>query len=423
VRPDPLRFWCQYGTDPCRSMVVAWVEEETAYTDTTAYWRRPGTPWREVTGSSAACFGTGGGGDEFPAMLRHRVIVTGLQPGVTYEFRFTPFGETFRLRTLPDQPVDPVVAIYSSDTWPGAGGEAAYDPEYVTSFGDVIQNNGALVFPGEALRQFALQLRGVNNRLIPMVLACGNHDSTAGGGNAPTLQLFFWWNGNNNGTTGLWYEVRAGDWLSLIVLDSEHNNSGPLTGSTNQEVWYHARLAEGGTIRHRQMACHVPGFPGFRYYLSDPETRVRQFFYMPAEQAGVRIGFGGHDHTYLRTFRMLHDQDVVPAIVDDDAPLGARWWNLAQGTRELQPDLWYAEEATNVEPRASSIARVTFTMDAQTVESIDGNGQVFHTFVEPANPLTPRLTHRSGWDDEAGWVEMNRWERRGSSWQTVTSMR
>jgi hypothetical protein len=426
VRPDPLRFWCQYGDDPCRSMVVAWAEAASAYADTTGYVRRVGSSvWRAVSGTSADIPGSGDGW-AWPLQLRHRVILTGLQPGVEYEWRFTPHGKTFRLRTLPASLAEPVQAIYSSDTAAYAHLQrmVAFDPEFVAMFGDFGGENGATEYTQYTHDTLAglTVLQGQNSRLVPLVLAPGNHDSMVGGGAAPKFQVLYYWQGNNDGTTGLWTELRASDWLSLLVLDSEHNNSGPLTGSTTQEVWYQARLAEGGAIRHRQVACHVPGFPGYRWYLWDQETRVRQFFYMPAEQAGVRIGFGGHDHAYVRSYRMLHDEFVVPSIVADDAPLGARWWVCAPGPRELQPDLWYAEEAANDGVRSEHIFRVTFTAESQTIESLNVSNQVFHTHVEPANPNAPKVGSSSGRRGRVGdsWGTVARQARQSGSWVGVT---
>jgi acid phosphatase type 7 len=426
LRPDPLRFWCQYGIDAARQMAVNWIEDESVYTDTTAYVRRVGTTvWQTVTGTSSPVHGTGDGW-ELPAALRHRVIISGLHPGVDYEFRFTQTGETFRIRTLPAALTEPLVAIYTSDDIAPTLMQrcASFDPEFITGFGDFGGGDGTenFVWVREVLRTFAMTLRGSNNRLIPLVVAAGNHDTGPGGGNAPHFQNLHYWHGNNDGTSGLWYELRAGGWFSLIVLDSEHNNSGPLTGDTPQEQWYQTRLAEGTTVQHRQVAWHVAPFPAYRDYMDDLQTRrVREMLCPPAEQAGVRVGFGGHDHTYVRTFRLLHDEQLVPSVVAEDAPAGMRWWCCAQGVRSMGVK-WYAEEQANDGVRSNHIFRVTFTPEAQIVESLDSSNQVFHTHVEPANPNAPEVGSSSGRRGRVGdsWGTVARQARQSGSWVGVT---
>jgi hypothetical protein len=430
TKPDPLRFWSQYGDDPCREYVVSWFEEESVYADTEAFVRRAGTStWNTVTGSATTVHGTGEG-EPWPLHLRHRVHLSGLAPAVDYEFKFTEFGNIYRVRTLPLSLTSPLMAMYSSDSIAVAQQCAALSPEFIAIFGDFGGSNGSPVFDyvRDYTRTFALVLRD-GNRMIPMMVGVGNHDTLAGGGNTTHFHnLYYWPNHDLQANTGLWYELRAGDWLSLIQLDSEHNNSAPLTGSTPQELWYHARLAEGSEIRHRQVGWHVTPFPAYREYDEPQSQRVRRTLCPPAEQAGVRVGFVGHDHAYVRTFRMLHeggigDPDAV--VVPDDHPLGIRWTHCAQGQRVVTPR-FYAE-ATSIDINSTSVTnnylhRVTFTPQAQTIEALDHNRQVFHTHVEPANPNAPKVGSSSGRRGRVGdsWGTVARQARQSGSWVGVT---
>jgi hypothetical protein len=427
TKPDPLRFWSQYGDDPCRDFVVSWLEEESVYTDTEAFVRRAGTSvWNVAGGSATTVHGTGDG-TGWPQYLRHRVYLTGLAPAVDYEFKFTEFGNIYRVRTLPQTLTVPLMAVYTSDSINVIPPSGQLGPEFIAIFGDFGGNNGSTDFTPvfEYTRSWALSLRD-GNRLVPMAVGVGNHDTLSGGGNTTHFHnLYYWPNHDPVANTGLWYELRAGDWLSLIQLDSEHNNSGDLTGSTPQELWYHARLAEGAEIRHRQVGWHVTPFPAYREY-DEPQTqRVRQMLCPPAEQAGVRVGFVGHDHCYIRTARMLHDGSEA-AVVADDHPLGIRWTHCAWGQRDVTPR-FYAEEihGTGIGSTALSnnyLHRVTFTPEAQTIEALDHNRQVFHTHVEPANPNAPKVGSSSGRRGRVGdsWGTVARQARQSGSWVGVT---
>jgi hypothetical protein len=319
----------------------------------------------------------------------HRAELTGLQPGATYRFRFDAAGKTYSFRTLPARADRPVRFVTGGDTmhdkrlWEKTNRQAlTHDPEFVLLGGDLAYENG----DPKLVRRVLDWLDGAKNtlitdegRVVPILASIGNHEVAGSYLQKPERAPFFYSLFPFPGPPG--YNVLdAGDYLSLVLLDSNHTS--PVGGAQTQ--WLSRTLFARRDRPHVFPIYHVPGYPSHRAFEGSISKLVRQHWSPLFERYGVRVAFENHDHAYKRT-HPLRDGKVDTAR--GVTYLGDGAWGVR--TRQVHPERWYLARALS----ARHFILVTLQGRHQHFEAIDDDGRVIDRYPEsPAlpGPIPPR---------------------------------
>jgi hypothetical protein len=239
-----------------------------------------------------------------------RVALTGLSPGMEYEFTIGDSAKVHRFRTMPAKATDSFHFVSGGDSGVNVHAlnnnrlAAAQDPMFVMIGGDLGYDNGvsgstALNF----IRNYSMTMTDTKGRLIPLVTCLGNHE-VRGGYNKTLKEATFF----TPLFGGLYPEksyatLDFGDYLSLVLTDSGH--CAKITGE--QTEWLRGALKERTGKDHLIPINHVPCYPSFR----EPKALAKDKFgtgeeqrkeWCPLfEQFGVDIVLEHHDHTFKRT--------------------------------------------------------------------------------------------------------------------------
>ena len=369
---QPPAVYLTWTTDPTSTMTVQW-HNLSAAANTLRH--RPAGSQGAWTTLAAA------GSVPFPHTERriHTVQITGLQPGADYEFEVDGYTEIYRFRTMPATLIAPLRFGVGGDVNVGplpdamTAAIAAKDPAFLVVGGDIAYADGQAANFWKWLRyleSWHRNARAPDGRLIPAVTVIGNHEVRNGYGQfhpdydgtaawrlrcAPYFYRCFAFPGTSG--RGL---LDFGDYLSLIILDSDHS-----TRIVDQNAWLQTTLDARRSRPHLFPIYHVPAWPSARSFDDEFAVRVRQNWVPLFEQAGVHLSFEHHDHTFKRTRALLagqlHPDGVVYAGdglwgIDPRAPDGSRWY---------------------LEPGASSqhhVHLVTLTATGRTMQSVDSTG-------------------------------------------------
>jgi hypothetical protein len=228
---------------------------------------------------------------------------------------FHPHGTVQKFRTLPATLSRPVRFVSGGDIYGGTSPDlmasmcrvaAAQDPEFAMLGGDIAYVNNE---PKAASRWFDFfrvwreTMVTKDGRMIPVVPAIGNHevhgDTYLIRGGAPNRgvstdrAIFFYTLFAFPGRPG-YNVIDAGNYLSLVALDSFHSN--PVPGA--QTEWLRGTLAQRRSVPYVVPFYHVPAYPSNRSFSGAISVAIRANWVPLFDEAGVRFAFENHDHTY-----------------------------------------------------------------------------------------------------------------------------
>ncbi len=347
---DPAGMLLTWQQDPLTTMTIDWNTYEDR--ETAVQYRQAGDwEFSEATGETHA----------FPFSERtiHRVELTGLEPGTRYEFRLGDDSVTYAFRTMPENIVDqPVRFAAGGDTrhnqeWmENTNAQAArFDVDFVTWGGDLAYADGRedRLYRWEEWFEAMKQLVTKDGRVIPVLAGIGNHEVVNG----------YYYNHDDYEQTDEWRADIApyffalfafpgqpgygamdfGDYLSIVLLDSDHAN--PIEGE--QTEWLEQALQERQDVPHVFPNYHVPAYPSHRSYDGGVQTRVREQWVPLFDEYGVRVAFENHDHTYKRTHPIRGGEIAKDGIVY----LGDGAWGVGTRSGDSQ-DEWYMNKFASV---------------------------------------------------------------------------
>jgi 3-phytase len=392
--PEPAAVFLTWSGDPTTTVTVDWhllpgAEQRTVEV------RGPGAAgWRKFSGEPV----------EFPHSRRtvRRALVTGLEPDVTYELRFSARGTFYRYRTMPAGG-ERIIRFatggdtqYAEETFGVMNrAVAAYDLDFVLFGGDLSYANGdpRLVERKETwFETITRTLVAEGIRLIPVVAAIGNHEvweqrRLEREDEDPKAFMAQWGVKERQAT---YYEhlfafprsktydvLDIGGYLSLVLLDSGHMEE--VEGE--QAEWLASVLAARRDVPHLFPVYHVPAYPSVRSFDGSTSRRIREHWVPLFERHGVRVVFENHDHVYKRTFPLRQGK------VDPNAGvvyMGDGAWGV--GTRQIGRDQG-GEPAWYLERSASTNHAIIVTLDGphQHFLTIDHNGAIVDEY--PARPV------------------------------------
>jgi hypothetical protein len=254
-----------------------------------------------------------------------QVELTGLTPGTDYEFRVGAEESIRRFRTLPARLDRPLTFVEGGDPQDGPAMEqmmrlaSSRDPAFAVIGGDLTFDDGLPEHAGRVERFFRAAGRDLitaDGRHIPLIVCVGNHDvnrqeqwirndktlprDEAARRAAAPYFLAAWPFPGERG----YGVLDIGDYLALVVLDTNHLNAvdGP------QLDWLRETLAARKHLPHLFPVYHVPAYPGVRDINDELSELIRGQWTPLFDQAGVQLVFEHHEHAFKVTHPMRGGQ-------------------------------------------------------------------------------------------------------------------
>ena len=380
-------LYLTWKSDPATTMTVNWVDLYENTSSTIWYRKRGATEW-----VSAEARRTTAG----PSTLQiRRVELTGLDPDTMYEFGIgmKPAKETdgWRFRTMPARLTRPVRFVSGGDMMHNremvdamnkqAG---ALDPDFALLGGDLAYAHGRLALRWVDWLQSWMKLSvGQERRLIPMVLAIGNHEVKTGyNGKVPDDAPYFYsLFATPEGKSS--FALDFGEYLSLIILDSGHTQ--PIAGP--QADWLAGALSARAKQQFLFGCYHYPAY-GTTKAPKDGlpidaarSVEIRQHWLPHFEKYGASAIFENDHHNYKRTHRLRkHKRDDENGLLF----LGDGAWGVTPRTVPPPEVGWWLAKA---EPR-NHLFHVELRADGTaSIQAVDVKGEIFDR-VELSRPRT-----------------------------------
>ncbi len=364
----PHGIYLTWQGDPTTTMTVHWLSRGEAEVDEIAW--TPGGPdgsdaWRRATGTR----------HPLPHSDRvvHTVELTGLDPDGDYRFRIEGGADVHAFRTMPADASEPITFIAGGDIYKETFDTtmydvaAAQDPMFAIIGGDIAYDNGE---PSRVGRWFRLldawnrHMVTSDGRLVPMVVAIGNHEVLGRYDQTPDKAPFFYslfpWPGGTGCNV-----LDFGQYMSVIALDSAHTH--PVAGA--QTRWLQRTLAERVRMSHLFVVYHVAAYPSVRSYDGSVCRLIRKHWVPLFEQYGVDIVFENHEHAYKRT-PLIRNGAVDPEGV---LYLGDGAWGASLRSVHPPRETWYLDRAESIR----HVIVVTIHGDERRFEAVDQYGEVF----------------------------------------------
>jgi len=351
---NPERLILTWQRDPLTTMTIQWLESGTeALPATVDVWPAGSPRSKAVTWETSAHVMR-----QWPETIRQRVEVTGLEPGTAYRFAVSGSDLDLGFRTMPSSLEQPLRLAIGGDTrhrqdWMERVNRVAmqYRPDLIVWGGDFSYADGLeenLYRWHEWFDANYKTLIDDEGFVVPLVVCIGNHEIQKGSYRnhegfehtdewreriAPYFYQLFAYPGHPG-----YGALDFGDYMSLILLDTEH--SGAIRGA--QTEWLEEALATRTHIPHVFPVYHVPAWPSHRRFNGPTQTRVRELWVPLFERYGVRLAFEHHDHTYKRTHPLREGVVAEDGIVY----FGDGAWGV--GTRDInEENRWYLSHAAS----------------------------------------------------------------------------
>ena len=306
----------------------------------------------------------------------HRVVLRNLLPDTLYSFvagdTISGLSAEYSFRTAPDAD-QPLTFVAGGDMGVGSGARellaqaATQSPLFCLIGGDLsyasaIPENYELW--DRWLTNWQDAMVTPDNRLVPMVLAVGNHDVDHS--EPPSAPLFFRYFPQGGSS---YFSRRVGANVVLFVLDSGH--LVPHGGA--QATWLADQLEASRAVPFRFAAYHVPLYPGYRPFTAKTSHLGRHHWGRLFGQFGLTAAFENHDHMLKRS-KLLRGGEVAEdgTLYLGDGCLG-RTSRIAKGPRQVDRSRrWYLERAAT----GAHFWRVDITDGEVRYLALDANGKV-----------------------------------------------
>lgn len=339
--PDKI-VYSYFISDPLTEIHIAVIARQSAQLQ--FEYRLAGTAtWRQQAFSRTA---------QIPGSNRilREVHLQQLSPDSLYEIRFSSAAgsKVVRFRTLPEKLEVPLSIVSGGDMMhsaelmiPTTIAAARTNPVLAAIGGDWAYANGDPARIGRWFDLFRVWMEHMvtdDGRMVPFVPGIGNHEVVGGYSTDPELApLYFTF--FNLPDKRAWFTLDAGDYLSLIMLDTNHTSSidGP------QRQWLRRELERLQDVPHVFPVYHVPAWPSFRPFTDPHAQQVREFWVPLFEQYGIQLAFENHDHTFKRT-KPIRNNQVTPGGV---VYIGDGSWGVATRRANDIPQRWWLEKVTD----------------------------------------------------------------------------
>lgn len=341
------------GNDPTTAVTLQWLSADDGTEPLTLRSETDDAVVESAT--TVEAFGTS-------SWYRHRAEFTGLRPDEAYTLTA---GRAF---------------VFDDANNPFVGGDLAYA-------------DGRSAGPWVTfLEHWSSHMRS-GDRLIPIVAAIGNHEVQGGMDGTPADAPFYYSLFDNTRRDRAYWAQDFGEYLSIIVLDTNH--STPLSG--DQVAWLETALSERADREHLMVGYHVPAYPSAKSITGAGRRRESVRTHLPPlfEEHDIDVAFEHDDHTYKRT-KLLRGGE--PAPDDGILYIGDGSWGI--GPRSVE-DRAYLEVADGV----SNVIRVVISHDGRRAyTAVDPEGELIDEYVDErdVSETTPTPTGTRTRSDDGG---------------------
>jgi len=357
--------------DPARTMTIRWITTN-AVTEPLS-WRRSGEmEWRPATAMDS--------GRLNQLWLIQGLALSALTPATDYEFRFASATNIFRFQTAPTDLRAPLRFVEGGDVYANRqvldkvnALAAKFDPAFAVFGGDLAYSHAANA-PEKTERwvdyfdSWARNAVTPAGRLIPMVVAIGNHEVAGNWGQTAAQAESFYNLFPFPGQRG-YAALDFGKYLSLLLLDSGHTT--PVGGE--QTKWLAQTMRERRRVPHVFPIYHVTAYPSVRSDLTGGSGLITQQIrtnWCPVfDKYKLSVAFEHHDHAFKRTYPMRAGKVDARGTVY----LGDGAW----GVEVRQPRLEKAGEYLAKSAAVRHFYVVTLYEDARHILAVDESGSVF----------------------------------------------
>ena len=371
-----LSIYLTWENDPTTTMTVRWITKKSDSDDSILFQKIDDKEWDQEKGTHINM------PDDHPYYI-HRVEIKNLSPDTCYQFCLNNDHKKtiYKFRTMPNQLTRPVRFVvggdmlhdnkkYLAETNTRA---ASQDPDFAYIGGDIAYSVPRLKFFSESFDNWTTWLRtwtetmvSPDGRLIPLIIAIGNHEVFGRSDQTPEQAKFFY--ALFRAPSILAYQVLDfSNYLSLFVLDSGHTYS--IDGK--QKEWLKNNLMSRSEIENKFVIYHVPAYPSVRSYKQKASQKIRKHWVPLFEDYGIKAAFEHHDHAYKRTYPIFQDK------VDPDKGilyLGDGAWGIKKPRIPNSPNkLWYLEKTESIR----HFILVTLTKTKRQYDAIDSEGEIF----------------------------------------------
>jgi acid phosphatase type 7 len=415
------------GDNPNTTMTVNWV---TSSSSSGSFEYRQGTSgsWSPVSSGNISTVSIDHSSD-----YRHRVRLTGLSAGTSYQFRVNS-GSAHRFRTPPsstssNNPLNFVVGgdIYREDAHDAYietnKSAAALSPYFAVLGGDLVHD--ALRGSDTDFSLWRTFLQGwydhmitPDGYLIPIIGVIGNHEVPNDFDHDYDDAVFYRNLFSFPGQQG--YEaIDFGSYLSILALNTGH--TAPISGA--QTNWLDSNLQSRQNVPHVFPVYHVAAWPStFPLDASrNGGSEVRDNWSPLFENHGIEYAFEHHNHSFHRTNPILNEQVNSSGVTY----IGGGGWgaNLRDhADSKALVDDGRMEQSVN----QHSFVYVALAGNNRSIESYDLYGEELRNIWE----VTPSVRSASGvqntrftarWESVSGVSEYYLDVSRNSSFTSILS--
>lgn len=316
----PQALFLTWQGDPTTTMTVQWIgSSEDGAARPVWFCRDGGLEWQSTPAKVKP----------YPSsdLKIYRTELTGLTPDTLYRFRVGLDSAERSFRTAPAKQTNAIQFVSGGDS--GINREAQQinqvaanqSPMFVVMGGDLAYENGRdgatfLTF----LKNYSQQVVDDKGRMIPLVACLGNHEVNGGYEQNRDKAPYFYSVFDGMFTDTGYGVLDFGDYMSVILLDSNHTT--PIAGE--QTSWLEKQLKAREHNPNLFVFYHVPSYPSYRTYdLNKAEVGTghdsRKHWVPLFERYGVDAVFEHHDHTFKRTHLLLDgrpDANGIPYLGD-----------------------------------------------------------------------------------------------------------
>jgi len=304
----PISVYLTWQNDPLHTMTIQWITKQDQPEDLIEYQMEGKEGWMQASGTHSLM-------PEGHPFFIHRVELQNLLPNTGYIFRTGSQSQTFKFRTMPESLATPIRFVEGGDVYHDSlefviktnSQAAAQDPHFAILGGDIAYSvdTSEGIFPENAdkwldfLKVWKKTMVTPQGYLIPLVPAIGNHETSGGFRQTPRQATFFYALFPFPGQQG-YNALDFGDYMSLIILDSNHTH--PIGG--RQAAWLYDTLEARLSIPYKFAVYHVPAYPSVRKFSNDLTTTgalLRKHWVPIFEHFLLTTAFEHHDHAYKRT--------------------------------------------------------------------------------------------------------------------------
>ncbi|NLE36947.1 MAG: metallophosphoesterase family protein [Pirellulaceae bacterium] len=301
----------------------------------------------------------------------HSVELTGLEAGQTYCFRIElPEGlsPAYTFRTIPEGS-EPLRFAIGGDALATPIFEglvkhvAKQEPLFLVIGGDLAYANGNVKQIGRWDLWFAAWHKygtTPEGRLIPLVMAIGNHETNGLEGTNEARAPFYFGFFPQGGKT--FFSRQFGANLGMIVLDSGH-----VAKHETQVEFLEKHLKSFSQLPFRVAVYHVPLYPSHRPYGGKASAAGRTHWLPLFDAHGLAIGFEHHDHTFKRTKRLKNNE------LNPEGTLYVGDGSAGVVSRKPEKGRWYMEKTSS----KSHVWIVDVRADEIHLAAMSRKGEIF----------------------------------------------